>query len=386
MRFLVAPLAPLTLALPALALAAGACTDDTARPGPDPDPGPEQLELRMTATIPAGAEVEYCQFVTVPETWVTRDAVDFTAGSHHVLVYQTPYAAIPTQKENGKVVDTSGVFDCSDGATNGWKVTKLVGGSQNQTGESFLSFPEGVGVRLGGVLLMNVHYRNGSDAPLTTDVKVRFDTEAADQISQEGDVLFLFNPLISVPPGHTASAHWRCPVYRDITIVNAQSHMHARGVGYEARVDGQAPFYVNDRWEGVPVKNFESLTVKAGSTLDYHCDYRNTGAAPVYMGPRTTDEMCMLIGSYYPADPRTANCLDASGNLPGGEWIGTGEATCQQTMGCIQEAQGLQAITDCMLAASPAVAHESSELLRCFIGADDPLAQCGPQIQACVTR
>jgi hypothetical protein len=303
-----------------------------------------------------------------------------------VLIYQTPYTSIPTQKDNGEPVDTSGVFDCSDGPTNGWSVTKLVGGSQNQTGESILSFPEGVGIRVGGVLLMNVHYRNGSDARLDTDVKVTFDTTTADKIQQEGDVMFLFNPLISVPPGRAARSHWRCPVYRDITIANVQSHMHARGVGYEARVDDGAPFYVNDRWEGVPVKSFEGFTVKAGSKLDYHCDYRNTGGAPVYMGPRTSDEMCMLIGSYYPADPRTSSCLDETGELPGGEWIGQGTATCQQTLGCVQEAQGLQAITDCMLAASPSVSRESSDLLRCLIGAQDPEAECGPQLQACATR
>lgn len=370
-------------ALPALALAAGACTDDPAAPTPDPTP---PLELTMTATIEQGSEVELCQFVMVPETWVTRDAVEFTPGSHHVLVYQTPYTSIPTQKDNGIPVDTRGVFDCSDGPTNGWSVTKLVGGSQNATGESILSFPEGIGVRIGGVLLVNVHYRNGSDVPLPTEVTVTFETTTADKIEHEGDILFLFNPVISVPPGRASRAHWRCPVHQDITIVNAQSHMHARGVGFEARVDDEAPFYVNNRWESVPVQDYEGLTVKAGSVLDYHCDFRNTGSTPVYMGPRTTDEMCMLIGSYYPADPRISNCLDETGEL-GGEWIGQGTATCGQTLGCIQQAQGsFPAITDCMLKASPSVSRESSDLLRCLATATDPAAECGPQIQACAAR
>jgi hypothetical protein len=373
---------PLIAFLSALALAAGACADDLA----DPALGPK-LELRMTSTIPAGAEVEYCQFVTVPETWVTKDSVDFTAGSHHVLVYQTSYTSIPTQKNDGTPVDTTGVFDCSDGATNGWSVTKVVGGSQNLGGGSVLSFPEGVGLRLGGVLLINVHYRNGSDTPLDTDVKITFDTITADKIQQEGDLLILFNPLISVPPGATSRSHWRCPVYRDITITNAQSHMHARGVGFEARVDSEAPFYVTDRWEAVPVKPYDALTVKAGSKIDYSCDYRNTGSTPTYMGPRTTDEMCALIASYYPADLRTSFCLDESGKPFGGDWIGQGAATCRQTMACMEQAQGsFTAITDCMLAASPSVSHESSELFRCFSRAQDPLVECGSQIQACAAR
>jgi hypothetical protein len=372
--------------LSVFALAIGACTDDLAD---EPPPGtePEKLELSMTATIPAGAEVEYCQFVTVPETWVRKDTVEFSPGSHHVLAYQTAYTSVPTQKKDGTPVDTSGVFDCSEGGMNGWLVTKPIGGSQNQHGDSLLAFPDGVAARIGGIVLLNVHYRNGSDAPLAAEAKIVFDTIAPDQVVHEGDLLFLYNPLISVPPGSTSRARWRCPVYQDITIVNAQSHMHARGFGFEARIDAQAPFYVGDRWEDVPVQRYEGLTVKAGSKLDYHCDYRNTSGTPIYQGVRTTDEMCMLIGSYYPAEPRTSLCLDETGTLPGGEWIGQGAASCEQTMGCLQAAQGqLPVITDCMLAASPTVSRESSELLRCFMGAQDPLTQCLPQIQACAVR
>jgi len=123
--------------------------------------------------------------------------------------------------------------------------------------------------------------------------------------------------------------------------------------------------------------------VKAGSVLDYHCDYRNTGSTPIYQGLRTTDEMCMLVGSYYPADLRTANCLDPAGKLPGGDWVGQGTASCALTLGCLKTATGVPAMTDCMAAAAPAVAHESSELLRCFLGAQDPTSQCSAQIQAC---
>ena len=57
----------------------------------------------------------------------------------------------------------------------------------------------------------------------------------------------------------------------------------------------------------MPVTTFTpGLHVAAAATLDYHCDYHNDEARDVYQGARSTDEMCMLIGSYYPADPRTA--------------------------------------------------------------------------------
>jgi len=361
-----------------LALAA-ACGDDTTIIEPQPD-----IVFHVDATIPPGTEVEYCTFVTVADSFVTRDQIAFSGGSHHVLVFQTGYTTIPTHKDDGTPVDTSGVFDCSDGATNGWTVEKVIGGSQNADGESLLDFPAGVAMRIHDVLLVNIHYINALDTPLDTDVDVGFFSTPAADVAIEGDILFLYNPLISVPPGGTARAHWRCPVYQDITIANAQSHMHARGVGYAAAIGTAAPFYVNDRWEGVPVQHYDALTVPAGGTLDYYCDYRNTTGTAIYQGPRTTDEMCMLIGSYYPADPRTANCLDAAGKLPGGDWVGSGSATCAQTMQCVQGTGGdFRALTDCMLAAKPEVAHESSELARCFFMATDPAAECGAQIQAC---
>jgi len=380
-----APRSRLALAASALAFVA-ACGGDPDPAGPDAAPEAPRIHLEMTTTIAPGAEVEHCRFVTVPDAWVARDQIDFALGSHHVLVYQTPYATIPTHKTDGTPVDTSGVFDCSDGPTNGWSVTKLIGGSQNANGDSLLAFPPGVGIHVGGVVLINVHYINASDSTLTPNVTIDLFTIPADQITQEGDLLFLYNPLIGVGPHAAARASWSCPVYADITIANAQSHMHARGVGYAASVDGGAPFYTNDRWEQVPVQRYTDFVVHAGSRLEYHCDYQNTEDRAVYQGPRSTDEMCMLLGSYYPADARTAACTDPTGQLPGGDWAGNGAATCAQTMGCIQTAGDLPAITDCMLAAAPAVAHPASELLRCFIAASDPGGECGPQIQACAAQ
>ncbi|HVK75090.1 MAG TPA: hypothetical protein VM734_17295 [Kofleriaceae bacterium] len=374
-----------------------ACGDDDGPTDDDllaPPPDGQGVQFAMTTTIPAGVEGEWCQFVVAPpaEQWVARDEVRFTEGSHHVLLYETSYAQIPTAKDDGTPVDTTKVFDCSDGATNGWSVTKLVGGSQNGEGDSLLAFPDGVAmkVRAGAVLLMNAHYLNASDHDLTPEVRVNLWTRPAASITAEGDLLFLYNPFIKVPASGQGRARWRCPVHRDITIANVQSHMHKRGVGYAASVTGQAPFYENERWERVPVKRFDGgLAVAAGSTLDYHCDYTNAEARDVYQGPRTTDEMCMLIGSYWPADPRISNCTDEVGGL-GGEWIGNGTATCAATFTCLQAAfprpDLIPALTDCMVAADPAVSAEASAVLRCFANQADPGAACQAEIAACTAR
>jgi hypothetical protein len=366
-------------------LAVTACGGD-GESTPDAAPEAPRIHLEMSTTIAAGTEVEHCKFVEIPDAWVNRDEIDFSTGSHHVLLYQTAYTSIPTAKDDGTPVDTSGVFDCSEGPTNGWSVTKLIGGSQNADGESMLSFPPDVGVHVGGIAMINVHYVNARDEDLTPTVAIDLYTIPAEQVAVEGDLLFLYNPLIGIGPLSESRARWSCPVYADITIANAQSHMHARGVGYEARVDGGDPFYTNDRWEHVPVRRYESFVVRAGSRLDYYCDYQNTEDRQVYQGPRSTDEMCMLLGSYYPKDDRTANCLDPTGQGPGGDWVGNGTATCAQTMTCFGSAGGLEDFTDCMLASAPAVSHVASELGRCIVMSDDPGTQCAAQLAACAAQ
>lgn len=370
-----------------------ACGGDDAPPDDNllaPPPDGEGVQFTMSTTVAAGVEGEWCRFVTAPAAAmrVQRDEVRFTEGSHHFLLYETAYATIPTQTNDGRAVDTSGVFDCSSGPTDGWSITKLVGGSQNGSGDSMLAFPDGVAmpVRGGAVLLMNAHYLNATDHPLAPEIRINLWTAA--DAAVDGDILFLYNPAIRVPASGTARARWRCPVHADIQLGNVQSHMHRRGVGYAAGVAGQTPFYDNNRWEVVPVRTFEPpLAVAAGAALDYYCDYANGEDRTVYQGARSTDEMCMLIGSYWPANPRTSNCLDAEGGI-GGEWVGNGTATCAATFDCLQAAFGvdgdpLHAITDCMLDASPDVAAPSSALLRCFMNEADPGASCGSQIAAC---
>jgi hypothetical protein len=341
----------------------------------------------MTHTIPAGVEGEWCQFVQAPDDpqLVARDEVRFTAGSHHFLLYETAYDRIPTANDDGVAIDTSGVFDCSDGATSGWSVTRLIGGSQNGQGDSILDFPAGVALtmRPRAVLLMNAHFLNAGDTELSTEVRINLWTRSASEVVTEGDILFLYNPLIKVPAQGDGRARWRCPVSRDITISNLQSHMHRRGVGYQASIVGGDPIYETTAWADVPVKRFAGgLHVPAGSQLDYHCDYRNSEARTVYQGARTTDEMCMLIGSYYPADRTLANCLDGDGRIAG-QWIGNGTASCADTFACLQTAADLPAVTDCMDRASPTVSVSTSALVSCFAASQNPAVDCQAQIAAC---
>jgi len=387
-----------------------ACGSDDVNPVPTPnedvllDPPPEGkgVQYQMTTKLEPGTEVEHCKFVQAPAEgmYVNRDEVRFTQGSHHFLLYETPYTTIPTKGEDGAAIDSSGVFDCSAGATQNFQVTKLIAGSQNADGDAFLSFPSDVAmpVEPGRVLLMNAHYINATAGVLEPEVRVNLYTIPKEQVKEEGDILFWYNAFIKVGAKSTGRANMKCQIQDDITLMNVQSHMHARGTGYEAKIVGSEPFYTNAKWEDVPVKSFDGgMKIAAGTWIDYRCDYNNAAASDVFQGPRSTDEMCMLIGSYYPASPGTSNCAadpaapGQTGNL-GAEWVGNGTKTCAATMGCVQQAvtgsgDVFQNITTCMMDSDPAVSKEMSDALRCFfLNGASAQTVCKTQFDVCLAK
>ena len=114
--------------------------------------------------------------------------------------------------------------------------------------------------------------------------------------------------------------------------------MHRRGVGYVAELidaDGEATeLYTNDSWEDIPVKAFEpNLEVAEGSRIAWQCEYQNPEDHAVYQGPRSTDEMCMMIGSYYPRNDQIGFCARGMrGGFLNAQWdIGEGETSCADT-------------------------------------------------------
>jgi hypothetical protein len=347
------------------------------------------IQLKMVTSIEPGLETERCQFFVAPEEglYVNRETVRFTAGSHHVLVYTTPYKVIPTTTEAGVEVDTSGVMDCPEGATADWEVTGVLGGSQSYDGDSMLNtLPEGVAVQIqpGAVLLMNTHYLNASSEMLEADARVNFYSTPKETVKEEAGLLFYYNPFIHVPANGTSSARMRCPVTKDISVVNVQSHMHKRGVGFVADLtDGDGKkiqeIYANTEWEAVPVKKFDPLLqIKAGQELDYRCDYQNTEARDIIQGATTKDEMCMLIGAYYPRDEALENCVDDTGFF-GATWIGSGKANGAETLSCLNTADSDGKFYGCVVNSCPSIGEELSDFVLCQAtgGNGACLIECG---------
>lgn len=409
-----------------LSLAAAACGDDAPPAGQlgvlAPPAAGLGVQIRMASTLPPALETERCMFYQVPADglFVNREEIRYSPGSHHVLLYTTPYTTIPATNRKGEPVDTAGgkVFDCGDeGATGAWEVNGVAGGAQSPDAPSGVDgLPPDTAFRLpgGSILLMNTHYINASaDRSLETVAAINLYTIPAQQVRQEAGVLFFYNPFIRVPAMGDATAREVCPVRKDINLVNAQSHMHRRGVGYGATLlnAGLAPvtqLYAANNWERVVARRLDpSMAIPAGSFVDFHCDYHNTENRVVTQGRTTRDEMCIFIGLYYPRDVQTELCgLNAewSGAFMSAVWVGSGAADGQTTAACLQGARparedGGASFYGCVVDSCAGIATPMSDAARCLatggLGMCDGAcggaqadcdscvrAQCGPALQA----
>lgn len=357
-----------------------------------PAPG-EGVQIKMTSTLEAGLETERCMFYRVPAEglYVNRQEIRYTPGSHHVLVFKTPYTDVPTTTIRGETIDTSAVFDCgANGATGDWEVQGVAGGAQSAAGPPGIEgLPTDTALKIdgGSLLLVNAHYLNASDKALDAEIYINFYTIAPAQVTREAGIFFMYDPFIRVPAQSASVAREACPISKDVTLVNAQSHMHARGVGYVANLlDASGAqlqqLYTTTTWQHVVSKRLDPpVQISAGQMIDFRCSYTNNETHVVSQGRTTRDEMCMFIGLYYPRDTKSEICSmtdDWSGRYLGASWIGNGTAGGLATAACLQAAtQTTAAMGDfdgCVVNACPAISAETSTAARCL--ASKGLGQC----------
>lgn len=384
--------------LAALALLASVgCSDDHSHDDLiAPPPVGQGLQLRMASELAPGVETERCQFFKVPPSGynIARQDVRFTAGSHHVLLYTTPYTEIPVKDLFGAPVNTAEGqwFDCGpQGPTAHWDVNGVVGGSQNHDGLSLIGdLPPGTALKVPGntVLLMNTHYINATPKAMATDARINLYTIPDAEVTQEAGILFLYNPFIRVPANGVGKARAVCPIHQDINLVNGQSHMHKRGIKQDTfLLDGQGAvvdtLYTGSNWEDVPmVKNTPPKLLKAGSAIDYSCQYNNSEARNVMQGLSANDEMCMFIGLYYPRHRQTELCglNDTwSAAFIGGRWVGNGTKTGPETAACFMTAKPPSqdkgdSFYGCVVDSCPGISAPMSDAARCL--ATNGLGQC----------
>src|ERR1044071_2098950 len=145
------------------------------------------IVVSMELTVKPGEELHQCQLVVLPndaDVNVVRISHEYTAGSHHFLVFETDLDTIPA--------DLEGQHDCVGGDEPIMQhTTGVLYAAQSPSGDA--PFPQGVGFSLKAhqVLMLQTHYLNPSNHDLDARVSSAFDTAPADSTPiQAGFLIF----------------------------------------------------------------------------------------------------------------------------------------------------------------------------------------------------
>ncbi len=256
-------------------------------------------------TVPAATEETYCYYFTVPgdaAVGVKRWQSQMTAGSHHLIVYFTAEAEAP----DGTI--TTGC----DGFGGGGLSNVPVWTYSAQLREAEMVMPPGVGMQVAAQQhgYVQMHYLNPTLEPLDVQVAVNAETFDPGTTYTKASAFVTYHTEIAIPGGvgQTATAEGSCRVKPGLSFFSLSTHAHRRAVATEVK-DGDAVIFASDDWEHPGVKRWpDGYTF--GDTLKYRCDYKNDSAAAVGTGPSAdTDEMCMAVGYFYPAE-RPIFCIN----------------------------------------------------------------------------
>jgi Copper type II ascorbate-dependent monooxygenase, C-terminal domain len=255
---------------------------------------------------------EWCEAFEVPEDpenpdreWcITRFEVAMTAGYHHLFVAKAPIGS-PSEKlmEVGKRVR------CVGGA-------HVVYGSDlgpiPLPQDDYVDVPyyPGVGERLkpGQKISVNYHYLNVTDDSIVGVTKINFHAAPCDGLREMGQFGF-YNQDIAVPPHGKYSTTMNATFTQDVYVWDLFRHTHRWGTDvpisfYKGPRDGELIFNSPDYELGAGYRFEEPVLVKKGEGFTFVCNFENTTDDWIRFGPTADDEMCMLLGTWWIADPK----------------------------------------------------------------------------------
>jgi hypothetical protein len=285
-----------------LLVAFTACTDDSGV-----GPG-ERITIETPSfVLQPGEEKFYCYHTTLPNaepTGIHQMSSRMPPGSHHMIVYKMRTAKAPdgTLEE---CVD----FGMGDGGLADIPIWLYAA----QEPESDFTMPEGVGMAIGAnqPVIVNMHYINQSDEPLTANVHVDLDAYAPGRKFTEAHSYITFNTEIDVAPGATGSAGGTCDVAPGSKFISMSTHSHKYTTS--ARVhDGDRMVLETRDWAHATLERWPAphFTFESGK-LDYRCEYTNTTNERLTTGESAiANEMCMAVGVFFPATGDTF-CLNS---------------------------------------------------------------------------
>ena len=198
-----------------------------------------------------------------------------------------------------------------------------------QTPNSRFRFPTGVALPVDAheQVWLNPHMKNAASTPLTPDIRFNFYGARKGTVKHRAEGLIVGNITdIHVPAGgdQTLTAEWTAPV--NLTLVYLATHQHRLGTYGNTEIvdrDGvtRSRVYENQDWQH-PYSYWPNPPIRLAQNqkMRITCTWHNTDDHEVRFGPKTTDEMCFILGFYYRDDGDTGpvagdGCIPAKRGL-----------------------------------------------------------------------
>jgi hypothetical protein len=339
------------------------------------------IQLEHSVNVPAGSEQVLCRRFVVPadrNVEVAGFEHQYAPGAHHVILYREPGA------DPGSVSDES--FECGEIAGPLLYSSQLVNDARR--------YPTGVGfpTQAGDVLRLELHVVNSESVARDVGVRLNLWYSQA-EVATEAGTFFFYDRDILLPPHEPTTVRMRCEVPKDIQIPFLAPHTHRLGTAFRAKIGDRLVLDSGGYGDLTTVDFDPPLSVRAGEFIEFECDYVNDSAMPVVEGPsRDQNEMCLLLGGYYPRlDFAAENCT-----LEGSGPIKTGSKSCGQALACSSSATDGVADETCFVDVCPASQRAFNDVTNCgynecnrecFTGSADcqpcVLAHCAGLTQAC---
>jgi hypothetical protein len=330
-----------------------------------PTPNEYDVQVQLGTTLEAGNEGEFCaiQRVGDRDLWLNWSDTVLSVGSHHGLLWQSAYQGdLPETDSLGDPIELGKLRPCEGGANSRFRVMGVLAGSQgatNTTAKGVLPPDAALHIPANSYVVMNFHMINTTEDTLEPCMKVGIHSIDKAQVAKEAGVIFFYNSNIAIPAGEAATARMACPITQDISLKSAVSHMHRRGMGYDAELLSGDPYasdthtvemlYTTDEWDA-PVDTIwtEPKQLQAGQYIDYACHYQNNETHDIAQGLDTTDEMCMFIGVYWPRNDGLSFCFDPKTGADTSYQIGSGKLDGKKFLSCVESSHlGAGAAENC---------------------------------------
>lgn len=271
-------------------------------------------------TIPAGADLEFCEVGELPGTpdeeyYTSSIELANGTGSHHLIVY----VAKPGTASDAKLRDLpiGHKVPCIAAEMVFGQGLENVGGIQQQY--SKIEYEPGISQRFygGQRVVWDYHYYNTTESPVHAQSAVNFHLRDKKDVKQLLGLASATNWLIDTPPGATKSFKAECRLERDMVVHGLTRHTHRWGTDFKTWFAGGPKdgehIWTSTNFESDVYHKFEEpLVVRAGEGFGFECTFHNTQSHALRFGTAATDEMCILAMPVWDPDgafePPDQNC------------------------------------------------------------------------------